>query len=123
MSDYVLDASALLAFLQQEPGADIVAGILDRCAMSTVNLSEAVAKLAEAGASLPDDFADTAALTLIPFDRAQAYASARLRPSTQAFGLGFGDRACLALAQQLGVPAITADRQWQALPFAVRLIR
>lgn len=123
MSEYALDASALLAFLRQEPGGDVVANLLDRSAISTVNLSEVVAKLAEIGVRLPDDFADIAKLTVVSFDREQAYAAGRLRPQTKAYGLSFGDRACLALAQQLAVPAMTTDHGWQQLPFAVYLIR
>ncbi|MFI5270175.1 MAG: type II toxin-antitoxin system VapC family toxin [Chloroflexota bacterium] len=123
MSEYALDASALLAFQRQEPGAEVVAGLLDRAAISTVNLSEVVAKLADVGAPLPDDFAATARLTVVPFSHEHAYRAGRLRPQTKPYGLSLGDRACLALAQQLGVPAVTAERLWQQLPVAVQLIR
>ena len=47
MSEVVLDASAMLAFLNEEPGSEVVASYLDKAAMSTINLSEVVAKLTE----------------------------------------------------------------------------
>jgi ribonuclease VapC len=42
-----------------------------------------------------------------------AYAAAGLHAQTKEFGRGLGDRSCLALAMQLGVPALTADREWK----------
>lgn len=52
---------------------------------------------------------------VVPFDREDAEAAARLRPATRNLGLGLGDRACLALAGRLGLPAVTGDRAWQRL--------
>ena len=110
----VLDASAVLALLGNEPGAEAVLEVLPRATMSAVNLSEVVAKLAERG--MPEA-AIRAALDGLdldprPFDAAAAVAAGLLRPATRAAGLGFGDRACLALAARLGGVALTADRAW-----------
>lgn len=119
MSDgpVVLDASAVLALLQGEAGADIVADLLPRGAMSAVNLSEVVAKLTDHG--MPADAARTALdglpIEVHPFDRDAAYAAGELRRVTRGAGLSLGDRACLALAMRLGVPAVTADRAWASL--------
>ena len=113
----VLDASALLALLQNETGADIVANRLPRCVMSAVNLSEVVAKLADHGVPAAELGAALEGLDIDmrPFDTQAAYAAGELRRSTRALGLSFGDRACLALAAQLGVAAVTADRAWARL--------
>ncbi len=114
MSEVVLDSSAVLALLFNEPGADAVAARLPDAVMSSVNLAEVLAKLADRGASDEDLHVsiDALGLTIIGHDEAQAFASARLRRSTRDAGLSLGDRACLALAEARGVPAMTADRAW-----------
>lgn len=113
-----LDASALLALLQQEPGADVVAALLSRCVISAVNLSEVVAKLTDHGMPAEDirTALDGLPLDVRPFDQEAAYAGGALRRVTRGDGLSFGDRACLALANQLGLEAVTADRAWSRLP-------
>ncbi len=127
MPKVVLDASALLALLNGEPGADIVAETLPEAAVSAVNISEVVAKLAEAG--MPEEALREALqgllLNVIPFDLAQAYVAGLLRPSTKGMGLSLGDRSCLSLARVLGLPALTADRTWELLSagIEVRVIR
>ena len=52
---------------------------------------------------------------MVPFDAEQAYAADGLRTSTRERGLSLADRACLALALQLGAPVLTADRAWEGL--------
>jgi ribonuclease VapC len=122
----VLDASAVLALLNGEPGAEIVASEPEPV-ISSVNLSEVVAKLAERGGTEPGIRVRLGDLRLDvrDFDSEAAYAAGLLRPLTRAQGLSLGDRACLALAMRLGVPLLTADRVWRDLPFAVdvRVIR
>jgi ribonuclease VapC len=128
----VIDASALLALLQDENGADeVVEAIADGAAISTVNLSEVLAKLAEHGqpavvalGSIHE--AAEGALQIEPFTEDDAAQAADLRPRSKAQGLSFGDRACLALATRFEVAAVTADRDWQKLAdvgVAVKLIR
>ncbi len=127
MSKAVLDASALLVLLGEEPGSDEVAGAIPGAAISAVNLSEAVAKLAEAGMPAPAirSALDGLGLDVRPFDTAQAYVAGLLRPATRALGLSLGDRACLALGRELGWPVLTADREWARLklPVKVQVIR
>ena len=130
MSDppVVLDASALLALLQDEPGADMVVSHLPHAVISAVNLSEVVAKLADYGIAAAQRQAALAGLDLDirPFDAEAAYAAGSLRDMTRKLGLSLGDRACLALAIQLGGAAVTTDRAWAALPaeaFRVEVIR
>lgn len=122
MSNVILDASALLALLNQEPGSDVVAAAMrDGAAIGTVNLSEVVAKLAEAG--MPETDIRTALnplpLEVMPFDSELAFVAGSLRPLTRAAGLSLGDRACLALGQRLRVPVLTTDAAWQNLALGV----
>ena len=123
----MLDASAILALLNDEPGADSVAEALPGAVASAVNVSEAMAKLADAGMPEPAVAQALAILGLEihPFEETQALAAAMLRPKTRAQGLSFGDRACLALGLRLALPVITADRGWKTLKLGakVELIR
>jgi PIN domain nuclease of toxin-antitoxin system len=112
----VVDASALLALLNAEPGADHVAGALPGAVVSAVNLAEVVAKLADAGVP-PDEVGEIVAglgLDVRPFDEALALATGLLRPKTRALDLSLGDRACLALGMHLSLPVVTADRALHA---------
>ena len=127
MSEVVLDASALLALVYREPGADVVAEAVSAAAMSSANLSEVVAKLSDDGMR---EFAirgalDGYQLDVIPFDEAQAWAAGLLHPLTRSRGLSFADRACLALALALDLPVLTGDRAWEGLDVGVdvRLFR
>jgi PIN domain nuclease of toxin-antitoxin system len=121
MNDTVLDATAVLALLNDEPGAGKVASLLPQAVMSTVNLAEVVTKLAEAG--MPEGTIKTVlgelGLTVIPFDEDLALRTGLLRPATSDYGLSLGDRACLALGQHLRRPALTADRMWKTVKLGV----
>lgn len=116
-TDPVLDASAVLAVIFSEAGADRVAGHLPGAQISAVNAAEVMTKLVDLG--MPEDTVDAIfeglQLTIVPFDIAHARASARLRTLTRLAGLSLGDRACLAVAGQLGAPALTTDRAWSRL--------
>lgn len=123
----MLDASALMAALRGEPGAEAVEAVLDDAAISAVNLSEVQAKLVERGtpADLAWGWLVDLDLEVVSFDAAQARAAADLRPPTRARGLSLADCACLAAARTLGLPAMTADRPWGdlGLDIEVRPIR
>jgi ribonuclease VapC len=108
----VLDASALLALLHDERGADRVAAVLPGAVVGAVNLSEVVAKLAERGMSASSIRTALQGLDLDvrAFDADLAYDTGELRRTTRARGLSLGDRACLALAARLGAIAVTTDR-------------
>ena len=123
MNDVVLDASALLAVLRAEPGAERVEVRLEGAIIGAVNLSEVVAKLIEDGVPEPQiRFAiGRLELDLHAFDAEHAYIAGILRKATRAFGLSFGDRACLALARSLGAPALTADRSWSRLDLGIAI--
>lgn len=123
----MLDASAVLALLLREPGADRVAALLPDAVMSSVSLAEVVGKLAEHGmpAVAIQAAIDGSNLSIRDFDAAGAVAAGLLRPATRSLGLSLGDRACLALAGQLGYPAVTAELLWSkvALEIVVEVIR
>jgi ribonuclease VapC len=129
----VLDASAVLALLQNEPGADVVNhAIAGGAAISIVNLAEVLTKLADRGQD-PDAVLRAmrlrgglgAALQIEPLTTADAVEVARLSPPSRKAGLSLGDRCCLALAKRLSEPALTAEEAWQDVPHGVqiRLIR
>ena len=117
----VLDASALLALMNDEPGAKIVRDALPEAVISSVNLAEVVSKLVDGGMPETQIFNDLGELDLsdVPFDVRQAYAVGLLRAATRSRGLSLGDRACLSLAVHLACPVITADRAWTELGLGV----
>ena len=124
MNRIVLDASALLAILNQEPGADkLTPQLLSTAACGTVNLAEVQGKLVDRGLS-PDDAWEA---TLTPIREAMAFIPehARLAGSliakTRPLGLSLGDRACLALGLALKAPVYTADKSWKDLKVGVRI--
>jgi len=127
MASAVLDSSAILSVLNGEPGADAVVAILDDALVSTVNYAEIVAKLVERGgtSSQAQSALRSMALTTVDFDIALAQRTGTLRAETVRRGLSLGDRACLALAEREGVPAMTGDRTWVGAVSGVeiRLIR
>jgi ribonuclease VapC len=122
---YMLDASALLALMRGEPGGETVEAILPAARISSVNLSEVVAKLSERG--VPEDViaSSIAALGLmvVPFDRAQAMHAGYLRGVTRSAGLSLGDRACLAAAAASDAVAMTTDRSWSGLDLGISVER
>jgi ribonuclease VapC len=126
-SRVVLDASAVLALLNGEPGHEVVAEAIPEAVLSAVNLSEVVAKLGEKG--MPEEAITTAMagleMEILPFDEASAYETARLRAPTKSLGLSLGDRACLALGRRLSLPVLTADKDWRKvdIDLEVRVIR
>ena len=117
----VLDASALLAYLQREPGADSVRAVLGGALMSTVNWTEVIQKAAGSqseAAALRGDL-ESLGLALEPFSASQAGIAGSLREPTMEFGLSLGDRACLALAIEKGETILTADRVWARLRLGI----
>ncbi|MFN0145677.1 MAG: PIN domain-containing protein [Dehalococcoidia bacterium] len=129
MSDIVLDASAALAVVREEPGSDVVLQALAEGTgfISAVNLSEAISILIDRGMTHAEASLTLGALELavIPFTESRASAAAALRAATRALGLGLGDRACLALGIEMGLPVLSGDRAWSRvdLGIQVKLIR
>lgn len=119
----MLDASALLAFLHQEAGAEQVQAILEKAIMSAVNWSEVYKKAIEQQIETEGLRADVEALgvKIIPFTPQQAEQAARLWRPTKSMGLSLGDRACLAVALEKTAIALTADRVWSQLELDIQI--
>ena len=117
----VLDASALLAYLQLEPGAGPVRAVLGRAIMSTVNWTEVIQKAAGSESEAAELRIDLESLGLVlePFSAGQAETAGSLRARTLEYGLSLGDRACLALAIERGETILTADRVWPRLSLGI----
>lgn len=119
----VLDASALLALLHSESGADAVESAIEHAAISTVNWSEVCQRSIAHDVDVSDLRADTEALGLqiVPFTVEDAEQAAELWRVTRHVGLSLGDRACLGLARRLERPALTADRAWLDVELGVEI--
>lgn len=121
----ILDASALLAFLQDESGAAEVN--LQASLINAVNFSEVMQKSVQRGADANGLLADLqlVGLTVTSFSPEEAALAGFLWPLTRPYGLSLGDRACLASAQHYGLPVVTAERVWSKIVHGleVRVIR
>ncbi len=119
-----LDASALLAFLFREAGHEKVSPHISSALLSTVNLSEVLGRVARDGHDpLPLlDRLRRSPIAIVPFTAEHAARAAALLPSVHPLGLSLGDRACLALAQAEGIPALTADRAWAGLDLGIEVV-
>ena len=121
MKPPVLDASALIALLLGEPGANVVATALDGALLGSVNLAEVVSHYAKLGAGQSDIEAMLRPLpiVIVAADAELAYAAGMLRPLTLEGGLSLGDRYCLALAKRETRRALTAERRWPTIAKAI----
>lgn len=123
MTKVVLDASAFLALLNQEPGYQQVEKNLQHAIMSSVNVSEVVAIYSKIGATNTEikTLVHDLIYTIIPFDTEQAFLAGFMRKTTLDLGLSFGDRACLSLAQKEKIPVLTADKIWGKLKLDIEI--
>jgi PIN domain nuclease of toxin-antitoxin system len=113
----VLDTSAIVALLRDEPGAVVVASHLGDALISTVTLQEVIKAMLVRG-FLPDavkGMVDALGLEVRAHEIEDAWAAALLWDATKAKGSGLGDRTCMALAISEAVPAITTDKAWAEL--------
>ena len=120
----VLDASALLATVKRERGAEAVEAVFAEAAISAVNVTEILTKVSDWGLDARAYVRNLAALPLefVDFNFARAALAAHLRKSTRSFGLSLGDRACLALGIERQCPVMTADRNWTKLNIGVPIV-
>ncbi|MHB8216957.1 MAG: type II toxin-antitoxin system VapC family toxin [Candidatus Sulfotelmatobacter sp.] len=128
MNRIVLDASAILAVINSEPGAEkLTPKMLARAVASTVNLAEVQTKLVSRGWTSAQAWEDATSpiREAVPFDEQQARIAGDLVAQTRHLGLSLGDRACLALGTALKLPVHTAERAWKKLNITipVHLIR
>jgi ribonuclease VapC len=122
MSDVVFDASAILALLQQEPGAEkLTSEIRQNAVVSTVNLAEVQSKLVKLRND-PDkawEAALAAVAAVEPYTMEQAKIAGSMIAATEKYGLSLGDRSCLALAISLKAPVYTTEQIWRNLKVGV----
>ncbi len=124
MAEIVVDTSAVLALLQDEPGAARVQAALPAAAMSGANYAELISKLIEKGSPASEATASAAdlGLAVFPLDVAAAITVGAMHETTRGRGISLGDRACLALGAQLALPVLTADRAWAELDLGVEVV-
>jgi ribonuclease VapC len=118
----VLDASAILAVINGEPGADtLTPALLASAVASTVNMAEVQAKLVSRGWTSEQAWEDATSplREVLSFDEQQARIAGDLVTQTRHIGLSLGDRACLALGIALKIPVYTAERAWKKLKSSV----
>ena len=121
----VLDASAILALVHNEPGADQVAEALPGSMLSTANLAEVVGKLVDAAIDASDlhTLLLSAGVTIEPFLAADAELAGAMRSVPGGRALSLGDRCCLALTVRSDPPdVITGDRVWTELDLPIRVV-
>ncbi|MGD0800700.1 MAG: type II toxin-antitoxin system VapC family toxin [Terracidiphilus sp.] len=122
MNEVVLDASAMLAWIQHERGEEkLTDEILDRAVASTVNLAEAQSKLVKKGRDSDEAWEEILSLVQAeePFTSDQAKIAGDLIANTEKYGLSLGDRSCLALAIALNAPVYTTEQLWKNLKLGV----
>lgn len=116
-NNVILDASALLVLLKNEPGADMIEPLLGRIIMSSISVSEASESLLNSEMTLQE--CQEAILpfisTIVPFDDEQAFLAAKLQKQIKDNALSLADRACLALGQRMNLPIYTANKSWEKL--------
>ena len=119
----VLDASALLAYLLQEPGAEVVDGLLSDARMTSVNWAEVVQKALSAGVDVQGMREELQALGMQvePFLATDGESAGQLWPLTRQQGLSLGDRACLSLGLRLGLKVLTRDRALSEMPLELEV--
>lgn len=122
----VLDASALLALLQREAGAERVADALPDATMCIANLAEVAAKQADLGLdpSLLVTRVEALGVRIQPVTAHDVVTQAELHRSDREHrvGLSLGDRLCVALGLRLGLPVLTADRRWSQLDLPIEVV-
>jgi len=123
----ILDASALLALIQEEPGSNVIKPLLKNSVMSTVNVAEVLTSLQRVNI-LPEEGLDYISLLIneiVDFDVDQAKEAADLYSKVKHKGLSLGDRACLALGLKYKAKIYTADKVWKDIhpELDIRLIR
>jgi PIN domain nuclease of toxin-antitoxin system len=122
MNEVVLDASAILAIVFQERGAEkLTVEIMKDAVISTVNLAEVQSKLVKKGYDPEEAWEDATSLVsaAVRFTSEQAKIAGSLIAQTEKVGLSLGDRSCLALAIALKAPVYTTEQAWRELKLGI----
>jgi PIN domain nuclease of toxin-antitoxin system len=123
VSEYVADASAVLAFARGEPGEKRVRNLRTSCVLSSINLMEAYSKLVryDVPADQVQRFLRESFPSVIPLDRELAENSAVLHTRLNKLGISYADCACLSLGMQRKATVLTADRNWKQIELDVKV--
>ena len=123
MGSFVLDASAVLALLNEEAGKDRVEQAMGDCLISAVNYCEVIGKLIDAGVPADDarHTVDLLDVEIVDFDGELGFRAASLVRATRKLGLSLGDRCCLALGSARKATILTSDRSWAKLKIGVKV--
>jgi ribonuclease VapC len=120
----VLDASAVIALLWDEPGAEAVEPLLGRSVVSTVNWAEVLQRYRAHGVDTTGkrESVEALGIDIESFSAEDAEVVAELWQPTRSAALSLADRACLALARRLGLAAHTGDRDWTKVDVGVGVV-
>ena len=124
MNKIVLDASAILAVINQELGTEkLTPRLLAGAVCSAVNLAEVQTKLVSRGWDPEEAWEDATSPVreVISFEEEHARIAGDLVIQTRRLGLSLGDRACLALGIALKAPVYTAENAWKKLEVGVAI--
>jgi PIN domain nuclease of toxin-antitoxin system len=124
MTDAVLDASAILAWLYNEPGKARVDDAWDGALLSSINAAEVVTRLVRDGVDPPAAIQRVRRLpcSITAVDEQLGFRAGALFAATRHKGLSLGDRVCLALAEREGLAVLTTDRAWADLDLSVEIV-
>jgi PIN domain nuclease of toxin-antitoxin system len=122
VSENVIDTSVILAIARNERIDKAAVSLVDGGVMSTVNISEIYAKLADLKLNSATVGPLLGILARIePLTVSQARLAGFLRNSTRHAGLSLGDRCCLALAIELGADVYTTEHIWNRVEVGCRI--
>ena len=124
MNKFIIDASAVLVFLNQETGYREISKYMKNSAINSVNLSEVIGKLDDYGVLDRDieKIIYNLGLEVVDFDFALAFQAGILKKKTKERGLSIGDRACIATGIIKKLPVITSDKIWIEIDLPVKII-
>lgn len=125
MSECILDASALLALINQEKGKELVEKLLPVSVMSSVNVAEVVGEIClklNIDSKDCESMVSTLVNKIVDFDLNQAVLAGELKRTTSKYGLSLGDRACVGLGLSMNLPIYTSDTIWSKLDMKCKII-
>ena len=124
MSEYVVDASAIVALARGEKGFERIEEVREGSVVSAVNLMEAFSRIVrhDVEPERVHSFLQQAFPNIVPFDREQAETAAIIHARTRKLGLSHGDCACLALGNMRKATVLTGDRAWKQVSLGVKIV-